>query len=808
MKTLTTVAIQNNKKNKTRSILIIIAIVLTTILLTIIANYCYGIIKNNREHAGDYYGVYHGMYRSISQEQIEQMELRSEFSKIGRMAYAGEIESERNMALYWVDTVTMQMMNMENLLEKGTMPEKTDEIIANRSFFEQLGIENPQVGDEVTLYSRIDNKSKFSKNKFKISGIIQEQNTQLEQKSYIGYVSQKFYNDQTEEDTRYYNVYFQLNDAVKINYDNAEQFIQELGKKCGIDEKQTIINSYYIMWSTDPGIETIVGGSILILGVVVFSSVVIYNIFQVGIVQKIQEYGKIKALGATKKQLKKIVQTEGIILAFIGVPIGLLLGCIIGNLTFAWIMEQAKMVDSKLEGTTNIVSIPILFIVIIIAFITVRLALEKPMRMVAKASPVEAIRFEGNKNQSVRKGHRHVSVKEMTMANISANKKRTVGTILTMGLSCVLFVVIANFVGNMDAEYSARQNIEYGQIMIDLDYSLSDEAYPENNLDSILKEDPLGEDTIQQIETIEGVTDIRVRKQLAMKTMNEEGKPSDEIFSVMVLNREDFEKYRKDSGIVGDFTYDTVAEENGIIYGYSYFMEDHDYFIGQNLDMRLENGASSCDYNGTIQGAFGNVGSEWVITEETYKQLGLKEGGNGQIWVDCKEEDVESVKEQLEDILLVKDHVEINTYADELQASQLSMKMMRLMCYVLVMIVGLIGFINMANTMIISIITRRREFGMLQAIGMTNSQLNQMLQTEGFLFTIGTVFVSMLIGVPIGYGLFQYGKEHSWMGLYQYHLPWMEIIGMVIVIGILQTILSFILSRNIRKESVISRIQY
>ena len=97
---------------------------------------------------------------------------------------------------------------------------------------------------------------------------------------------------------------------------------------------------------------------------------------------------------------------------------------------------------------------------------------------------------------------------------------------------------------------------------------------------------------------------------------------------------------------------------------------------------------------------------------------------------------------------------------------------------------------------------------MLQAIGMTNSQLNQMLQTEGFLFTIGTVFVSMLIGVPIGYGLFQYGKEHSWMGLYQYHLPWMEIIGMVIVIGILQTILSFILSRNIRKESVISRIQY
>lgn len=808
MKTLKTIAIQNNKKNKTRSILIIIAIALTTMLLTIIASYCYGIIKNNKEHADDYYGVYHGIYQSVSQEQIQQMDLRSEFFEIGRMAYAGKVENERNMALYWVDATTSQMMNLDQLLEEGGMPKKANEITANKSFFKQLGIKNPQIGDMVTLDSRIDNKSKFSENTFIISGIIQEQNTQLEQKNYVGYVSEKFYNDQTEEDTRLYNVYFQLSDTVKINYDNAEQLIKELANKCGIDEKRVTVNSYYIMWSTDPGIETIVGGSILMFCVVLFSSMVIYNIFQVGLVQKIQEYGKIKALGATKKQLKRIVQMEGMILALIGIPIGLLLGGMLGSQTFTWIMEQAKQVDSKLNETTNIISIPILLLVIIIALITVRLALEKPMRMVAKVSPIEAMRFEGNKNQSTRKGYQYVSVKEMTMANLSANKRRTAATIITMGLSCVLFVVIANFIENMDAEYQARKSIEYGQIMASLDYSLNDEAYPENNLDSILKEDPLGQDTIQQIEEIEEVTDIKVRKQLTMKMLDEDGKPMKELFSVIVLNREEFDRYIEEEAVIGEFNYNTTTEENGIIYGASYFMEQNGFYLGQNLDMELENGISACNYNAIVQGAFGNIRADWVITEDTYKRLGMEQAKNGKIWIDCRMEDTELVKEKLEDILSIKDHVEIDTYADALQTSQLSMKLMGLMCYVLVIIIGLIGFMNMANTMIISIVTRRRELGMLQAIGMTNSQLNRMLQMEGLVFTVGTVLISMVVGIPTGYILFQYGKEHRWIGLYQYHFPWTEIIGMILIIGILQMILSFILSRNIRKESVIRRIQY
>ena len=54
---------------------------------------------------------------------------------------------------------------------------------------------------------------------------------------------------------------------------------------------------------------------VLILAIVLFSVVVIYNIFQVGIANKIQEYGKIKALGATKKQMKQLIFREGMFLS-------------------------------------------------------------------------------------------------------------------------------------------------------------------------------------------------------------------------------------------------------------------------------------------------------------------------------------------------------------------------------------------------------------------------------------------------------------------------------------------------------------
>lgn len=811
MRILRNIAISNDKKNKTRSILIIIAITLTTMLLTIISSYCYGIIKTNKINAKDYYGDYYGVYKNISEKQIHEMKLRSEFTAIGRMAYAGELDSDADSYLYWTDQTVAEMTNLNKKIAVGQKPEKANEIMGTKDFFHSLGVQNPQIGDIVTLKSRISNQVKFHENKFVISGFMKENETSSTKKEYVGYVSEQFYNSQVEKNFRTYNTYFKLGKNTGINYDNAETIIEDLAKKCGINSKAVAVNSVYLLWATDPGTEIIVVGAILILFVILFSIVVIYNIFQVGIAQKIQEYGKIKAMGATKKQLKKIVMLEGMLLSIIGVPLGMLSGCVIGKLVFSWFMNQGNSIQNAMDHIeVNIFSIPILVGVAFIAFLTVRLALNKPMRMVAKISPVEAIRFQGNLNamQGLRKGHKKVGVREMTMASISGNKKRTAATIITMGLSCVLFVALASFVSNMDAEYETRRTVEYGQFYLDLDYSLNDKAYPENNLDQVLKHNPLNESMIKQIQSIPGVTEVKTRKMLVMKELDENGKATKGLSSVLVYDKESFDREKERDTNIGNLDYEKASKDNSFIFGWSYFMGEDGYSVGQKLETILENKDSSCHFSGNIQGSFGSTNANWVITEDTYEKLGLTDEGIGEIWVDCKEKDKENVKAELETLLQTKDHIEMQTYDDMLNTIQFQMKTVKLGCYSLIAILGLIGFMNMANTMIISIITRKQEFGMLQAIGMTNNQLNRMLQMEGLIFTVGTVLAATILGIPMGYALFDVAKQKGIIGLHQYHFPWQEMLLMIVVIGLLQMILSFILSRNVRKESLVDRIRY
>ena len=133
------------------------------------------------------------------------------------------------------------------------------------------------------------------------------------------------------------------------------------------------------------------------------------------------------------------------------------------------------------------------------------------------------------------KGRKDVTVFSMAMANVTGNPKRTIATILTMGLSCVLFVIISNYVGNIDPEYEARIAINHGQFELQLDYSQNyDEAYSENNLDTILQNNPLNDSLIKEIKSIPGVTDVLTREIVSADLNGTK-------FPVAIVNQEDFE---------------------------------------------------------------------------------------------------------------------------------------------------------------------------------------------------------------------------------------------------------------------------
>ena len=68
---------------------------------------------------------------------------------------------------------------------------------------------------------------------------------------------------------------------------NIDSVIKQIAAACGIEEKNVIVNDLYLQWVLQPSYEMIAVCGILILAIVLFSVVVIYNIFQVGIANKI-----------------------------------------------------------------------------------------------------------------------------------------------------------------------------------------------------------------------------------------------------------------------------------------------------------------------------------------------------------------------------------------------------------------------------------------------------------------------------------------------------------------------------------------
>ena len=783
------------------------AICLTTMLLVIISTVGNGVIRLQKSQAASSYGSNYGLFITADGTQLKEVERRAEISDIGIMCTEGILKGNENGGFVCMDKTARKMLpyNKEYELKEGKYPEKMQEIAAGRAFFREMGYDDVKVGDTVTLDYRAGMQSEYKPEEFVVSGILYDRDEYTIEASYVVFGSQDFYNERVAEGDRQYNIYFTLSDSANVSMNNVAPVIKEIADSCGIDQKNVIINDLYLQWVLQPSYEMIVVCGTLILGIVLFSVVVIYNIFQVGIAQKVQEYGKIKALGATRKQMKQLIFREGILLAVPSIPLGLLFGFLIAKVSFNWLVEQGNLVSSGIKNhQVPLFSLTIMLICIFVSFLTVVLALRKPMKIVSRISPIEATRYlDGSKTQKQgrRKGRKDVTVFSMAMANVTGNPKRTIATILTMGLSCVLFVIISNYVGNIDTEHEARIAINHGQFELQLDYSQNyDEAYPENNLDTILTDNPLNDSLIEEIKSIPGVTDVMTREIVSVN-LNGTRFPAD------IVSKNDFDFMRQD-GDIGSMDYDQAVKNGDIFFGWSTWMEQDGYAPGESIAFDFENGSGTYTYQGKIAGSFVSADTYLVIPEGVYRSMNPRGTAYGYLWVDCDKKDVASVEQSLNTLISNTSHIKMDTYHAQLQYAEYTSRMMKLGCYLFMAIVGLIGFMNLANTMIINITTKKQEYGVLQAVGMTNKQLNLSLQIQGLIFTVGTICVALAAGLPLGYALFSYAKHNGIFGMNVYHVPLIPILVMILLVGILQIVLSCVLSSNLKKETLVERIRY
>lgn len=805
MKTTTKLAVANLKTNKSRTILISISIMLTTMLLTVIALSGYGLVKEQKVNAGKRYGEHFGGFVRVDNEIYEKMKIHGEFLDVGRMANFASVSLEdADGSLSYMDETAQKLGHAST--SEGTFPVKENEIAGQKGFFERAGLANPRIGDSVSVTCRIGD-GEFTTKDFVISGFLAESEANELRKTYGAYVSETFYENTVPEENRSYNVVFQVRGEEELNEDQMVEKIENLAEELGIDKTQVVINTAYLMWLLDPGLETIGICSVIAILVVLFSALVIYNIFYVGIIQKVQEYGKLRALGTTKRQIKSILLKEGMILAGIGAVAGLLLGTLVSNIFFQWLIgEMYKELSMTDMETVSVFNLPLMLLTAVISFITVYVSLRKPMRVAAGISPVEAMRYQEDsvKGKGTRKGYSAVNVRRLTISNLERNKKRTLTTIFTMGLSCVMFVVIANVAGNMDAEFDARKQVEKGDFYITLDCDVNDTAYPENNLNHVQQQKLMSDEWLDQIRSIDGVTKVETRKAIRALRENVNGE-EDELYTwVPALSKEDYQKLETERGTID---YDSVNKNQEIVFASDYWMDTYGYKLGDKVKLTFYDGDREIPMTFTLAGST-EANSMFVLTEEQLEAMDLTEDMTTDVWVSCEKDKLVSVQSALEQMTGESEYYALTTYQDAYKLSNMSIAMTKGAAYALLGIIGVIGFMNMANTLITSIITRRRELGILQAIGMTKKQLNRMLQMEGLVFTVGTLLVSLSLGNVLGYLAWLKCKAGHVIGISTYSVPVAELLVMAGILLVLQAALSGYMSSYLQKEALIERIRH
>ena len=131
----------------------------------------------------------------------------------------------------------------------------------------------------------------------------------------------------------------------------------------------------------------------------------------------------------------------------------------------------------------------------------------------------------------------------------------------------------------------------------------------------------------------------------------------------------------------------------------------------------------------------------------------------------------------------------------------------RMPVYIFIMFIGVFGIINLLNTLITNILTRKRELGVLQAVGLSSKQLSKMLLIEGLFYTLGVLLLSISCGTLIGYLLCTVFSAMSIFGKVSYHFPTVEMFSYFILMLAVQMLFSCFAIRQIKKQSLVDQIR-
>lgn len=825
------------KANRSRNAIAIIAIALTSVLFTTLFTMGIGTVesfqKATMRQAG---GDGHAVLKYLSDDEFDHIKNHPLIKEIGYdRVLCDSVDNveflKRHTEFWYYDDVGLKLAFCEPT--SGHKPVAENEVIADTKTLELLGVPL-EVGAPLTLTLTVHGEN--VQRDFILSGWWES-----DPAFNVGrVVASRAYVDAHENELiNTYKASQKLTGVIcaYIMFDNSadlegklERVITESGYS--LDENSPDYIEHNVNWSylsanfgADAGTLAALGSGLLLI--VLTGYLIIYNIFQISVIRDIRFYGLLKTIGATGRQIRRIIRRQALILSAVGIPIGLITGFFTGKIFVPLIMERSTYAGSAVSVSPN----PWIFIgSAVFAVLTVLLSTFKPGRIAASVSPVEAVRFtdadhKGKNKQKKSSGGAKMS--RMALSNLGRNRKRTVLVILSLSLSLVLLNTVFTLSQSIDMDKYLSKFTDTDFLIAHADYFNDDFSGPENETTESFIEAVESQPGFEEGGRFYGGTAELFTTEDGNNTTQNYNRDSYGNFYSAVYGLEDLPLERLEL-IDGELDFDKLVSGKYILEGVRLddfnnpIMEETHFEVGDTVVLHNYKGTSDAfadrEYTTREFIVLGHVAIKqytnsdrhgwdynFYLPAEVHKTLVAQPAVMSYAFnvSDDQGGTMESfLKSYTDSVEPMMNYTSKFTAVNEFAGTR---NMVVMIGGALSFIIGLIGILNFVNAILTSIITRRREFAMLQSIGMTRKQLRKMLVFEGLDYSLGTCVLSLIFGVVFSLLIIRPFCGMLWFLSYRFLLlPLIMVLPILLILGVLIPLIAYMATG---KESIVERLR-
>ena len=782
------------RKSRIKTLLSVLTIMLSVALLS---GFILSVVGMATETKRELQTANHAIYYNINDKQIEELRQDNRIADSRIYIQAGNTQVDDYLIIPVYIEQKDSNIAVEELVE-GQYPIGLYDAAVDKAYLSRLGLP-AELGTKITI-PFYDGSSET----FTVVGLTDNGSTE---RVYSLYCSEKYAHTGGQFETSVTALTVQLADATQMSSENFKETVQKIGTDYGITAQYSDYNDGFVA-SLEPNQEDIMIISIFSIAVLFVSYLVIYSIFYIYVQNQIREFGQLRTMGATPKQIKTILRTQGKLLCILGTILGLIIG---GTAAFLFKPDGWSWLN------TALVSVLIFGLV----YAMVWLALSKPAKIAGSVSPIEAAKSTGYQSAQLysKKLHRRITPFSMAVMGSSRNRRKWVVTVLSLGVAGIMFMGGTTLLSSLDMERFARQGLlEYGEFEINL--SRNAVRNDPHGVTGVQLNNPLNDDLIQNITQIEGVKEVTEYKTLEAKFEYNNASRKDKLVPFTSEQQKILKQYLS----AGTIDYKSMVENKEILVlrnEYADYVFDWTFQVGDTVKFRWFDGQSYQETEYTIAGEisdeifkdplggklFGKAGFFLLPDQLLQKMVVPNFNFNSHLLISINDFSLEpEVREKMNSLMETIPTVTMETLHNLYQDSEAMYQRTSLVIWGLSSFIMLFAVINLINTLIATTLSRKHEFSTLRSIGMGKKQLQWTIQWEGILLAFWNIGITLVAGTAVGYGIVHYLNsvgDDSWV----WQFPLVYFIGYAIISIILPMIISAVIIHILQKKSIVEQLR-